>query len=778
MSKRRKVLFKMMKKLYRFLDLAFIAIISLCSAEVQAQKESVQASIEKTLAAMTLEEKVGQMAQITLDVIAEGGNRYASSEPLRLNKKELEKALLKYHVGSILNTTNNRARTPEVWNKIIVEIQDIAIHKSRMKIPVIYGIDAIHGATYSVGATMFPQQIALAATFNPQHAFETARVTAYETRACGIAWNFSPVLDIGADQRFSRLFENFGEDPYLSSVMGEQMVKGYEGGNIADPHHVASCIKHFLGYSVPRSGKDRTPAYIPYHQLLEYHVPPFRKAIDAGAKTVMINSGLINDIPVHSDKAVVTGLLQQKLGFSGLIVSDWNDIENLMRRDHVAANMKEAIALAVNAGIDMSMIPYQYEEFCDNLVALVKEGKVKQERIDDAVRKIIKLKYELNLFQQPITYIKDYPDYGSAKFARLSYNAAAEAITLLKNEKQILPLKKGAKILVTGPNANSMRPINGGWSYSWQGEKTDEFAKDYNTFFEAIANEFGRQHVQYIPGVSYSKEIEYYKQYKDQFNLIANAVRSSDIVIVCIGENSYTEKPGDLSDLSLSDLQVELVKEVAKRGKPVILILNEGRPRVISKIEHLADVILQTYLPGNYGGDALADILSGKINPAGKLPYTYPGAPSSLINYYHKPSEAQEKMEGAYNYQSTSESQYPFGFGLSYTTFKYDNLKVDKTVFSINDEINIAVDVSNIGKNAGKEVVMLFSSDMVASLTPDIKRLRRFEKIELNKGEKKTVHFKIKAAELGFIGTDGLLKLEPGDFNLQIEKLSRKIRLK
>ncbi len=768
----------MMKKLYRFLDLAFIAIISLCSAEVQAQKESVQASIEKTLAAMTLEEKVGQMAQITLDVIAEGGNRYASSEPLRLNKKELEKALLKYHVGSILNTTNNRARTPEVWNKIIVEIQDIAIHKSRMKIPVIYGIDAIHGATYSVGATMFPQQIALAATFNPQHAFETARVTAYETRACGIAWNFSPVLDIGADQRFSRLFENFGEDPYLSSVMGEQMVKGYEGGNIADPHHVASCIKHFLGYSVPRSGKDRTPAYIPYHQLLEYHVPPFRKAIDAGAKTVMINSGLINDIPVHSDKAVVTGLLQQKLGFSGLIVSDWNDIENLMRRDHVAANMKEAIALAVNAGIDMSMIPYQYEEFCDNLVALVKEGKVKQERIDDAVRKIIKLKYELNLFQQPITYIKDYPDYGSAKFARLSYNAAAEAITLLKNEKQILPLKKGAKILVTGPNANSMRPINGGWSYSWQGEKTDEFAKDYNTFFEAIANEFGRQHVQYIPGVSYSKEIEYYKQYKDQFNLIANAVRSSDIVIVCIGENSYTEKPGDLSDLSLSDLQVELVKEVAKRGKPVILILNEGRPRVISKIEHLADVILQTYLPGNYGGDALADILSGKINPAGKLPYTYPGAPSSLINYYHKPSEAQEKMEGAYNYQSTSESQYPFGFGLSYTTFKYDNLKVDKTVFSINDEINIAVDVSNIGKNAGKEVVMLFSSDMVASLTPDIKRLRRFEKIELNKGEKKTVHFKIKAAELGFIGTDGLLKLEPGDFNLQIEKLSRKIRLK
>ncbi|MCU7693385.1 glycoside hydrolase family 3 N-terminal domain-containing protein [Haoranjiania flava] len=768
----------MMKKLYRFLDLAFIAIISLCSAEVQAQKESVQTSIEKTLAAMTLEEKVGQMAQITLDVIAEGGNRYASSEPLRLNKKELEKALLKYHVGSILNTTNNRARTPEVWNKIIAEIQDIAINKSRMKIPVIYGIDAIHGATYSVGATMFPQQIALAATFNPQHAFETARVTAYETRACGIAWNFSPVLDIGADQRFSRLFENFGEDPYLSSVMGEQMVKGYEGGNIADPHHVASCIKHFLGYSVPRSGKDRTPAYIPYHQLLEYHVPPFRKAIDAGAKTVMINSGLINDIPVHSDKAVVTGLLQQKLGFSGLIVSDWNDIENLMRRDHVAANMKEAIALAVNAGIDMSMIPYQYEEFCDNLVALVKEGKVKQERIDDAVRKIVKLKYELNLFQQPITYIKDYPDYGSAKFARLSYNAAAEAITLLKNEKQILPLKKGAKILVTGPNANSMRPINGGWSYSWQGEKTDEFAKDYNTFFEAIANEFGTQHVQYIPGVSYSKEIEYYKQYKDQFNLIANAVRSSDVVIVCIGENSYTEKPGDLSDLSLSDLQVELVKEVAKGGKPVILILNEGRPRVISKIEHLADVIIQTYLPGNYGGDALADILSGKINPSGKLPYTYPGAPSSLINYYHKPSEAQEKMEGAYNYQSTPESQYPFGFGLSYTTFKYDNLTVDKNVFSINDEINITVDVSNIGKNAGKEVVMLFSSDMVASLTPDIKRLRRFEKIELDKGEKKTVHFKIKAAELGFIGTDGLLKLEPGEFNLQIEKLSRKIRLK
>lgn len=732
---------------------------------------------EKLLKQMTLEEKVGQMAQITLDVIAKGGDRYTSAEPLEINSSELKKAVVDYHVGSILNTTNNRARRPEVWNRIISEIQQTAMKDTRLGVPVIYGIDAIHGVTYTDGATMLPQEITLAATFNPSFAKKAGEITAYETRASGIPWNFSPVLDLGADPRFPRQFEGFGEDPYLGSVMGSEMVKGYEGTSLKDSTKVASCIKHFLGYSVPISGKDRTPAYIPEHILREYHLPAFKKAIESGARTIMINSGIINGVSVHADYQLLTKLLKQELGFKGVVITDWADIENLYRRDRVAANMKEAIEKAINAGIDMSMIPYQYEEFCTGLVELVKEGKVKEDRINDAVLKILTLKYELNLFNKPVTNLVDYPDFGSDKFAKTSYNAASEAITLLKNKDNILPLSKGKKILVCGPNANSMRPLNGGWSYSWQGEKTDEFTEHFNTIYETVAKKYGEVNVTFIPGVSYSKAIEYYKENKDQFNEVLSAAKAADVILLCLGENSYTEKPGDLNDMYISDLQTELALEVAKAGKPVILVLNEGRPRVISKIEPLVNAVIQTYLPSNFGGDALADVLAGNVNPSGKLPYTYPKSPNTLLNYYHKPAESQKKMEGAYNYEGDFTPQYEFGYGLSYTTFEYSNIFISKKVFSKDDDLTISVDVKNAGKIEGKEVVMLYTSDLVANMTPDAKRLRRFEKISLAPGETKTVVFSLPAKDLAYVNQSGKWTIEPGEFEIAIGNLKQKISL-
>ena len=758
-----------------FIFILFGLLLNACATKDSSSLAKRHA--EKLLKQMTLEEKVGQMAQITLDVVAKGGDRYASTEPLEISPVELKKAIVDYHVGSILNTTNNRARRPEVWNRIINEIQQTAIKDTRLRVPIIYGIDAIHGVTYTDGATMLPQEITLAATFNPSFAKKAGEITAYETRASGIPWNFSPVLDLGADPRFSRQFEGFGEDPYLGSIMGSEIVKGYEGTNFLDSTKVASCIKHFLGYSVPISGKDRTPAYIPEHILREYHLPAFKKAIESGARTIMINSGIINGVSVHADYQLLTKLLKQELGFKGVVVTDWADIENLYRRDKVASNMNEAIEQAINAGIDMSMIPYQYEDFCNGLVKLVKEGRVKESRINDAVLKILTLKYELNLFNKPVTNLADYPDFGSEKFARASYNAASEAITLLKNKENILPLAKGKKILVCGPNANSMRPLNGGWSYSWQGEKTDEFTQRFNTIYEAVTKKYGQENVTFIPGVSYTKDIEYYKETKERFNEVFLAAKAVDVVLLCLGENSYTEKPGDLNDLYISDLQAELATEVAKAGKPVILVLNEGRPRVISKIEPLANAVIQTYLPSNYGGDALANVLAGEVNPSGKLPYTYPKSPNTLLNYYHKPAESQKKMDGAYNYEGDFTPQYEFGYGLSYTTFEYSKLSVNKKVFSKDDDLTISVDVKNTGSVEGKEVVMLYTSDLVAKMTPDAKRLRRFEKISLTPGEIKKVTFNLSAKDLAYVNQSGKWTIEPGEFEIAVGNLKQIISL-
>jgi len=760
-----------MKKRFLTLPLVVISLFSTLSMAQKPTNITIDQKVKTLLAKMTLEEKVGQMAQITMDVVTNGKDKYSSYEPVILNQQQLEHALVKYKVGSVINTANNRARTPEVWHQIINKIQETG--KGRLNIPMLYGIDAIHGTTYTAGATMFPQQIGQAATRNRSLVYKGAEITAYETRASAIPWNFSPVLDVAPDPRFPRQWETFGEDPYLISELGLQMVKGFEGNNIADPYRVASCIKHFLGYQVSVSGKDRTPAYIPDHVLRDVHLPPFKAAIEAGAHSIMINSGIINGVPVHTNYNLLTNLLREELGFKGLIVTDWADIENLYTRDRVAKDHKEAIMLAINAGIDMSMIAYEYERFCDNLIELVKEGKVKESRINDAVTHILTLKYKLGLFENPVYDLKKYPKFGSKEFEQAAYQTAAESITLLKNTNNVLPLKKGIKLLVTGPNANSMRTLNGGWTYSWQGEKVEEFAARYNTILEAIQNKAGKDKVTFVEGVSYKMDGKYYEEFENGIETAVEKAKDADAIVLCLGENSYTESVGNLSDLYISDLQTQLAQKLGATGKPIILVLNEGRPRLISKFEPQMAGILQTYLPGNFGGDALADILFGDVNPSGKLPYNYPKYPNSLVGYNHKPSENRTVMEGVYNYDAEYNPQYEFGFGLSYTTFKFDNLKLSAEKIKATDELTITVDVTNTGTREGKEVVELYLSDLYASLTPDSKRLRGFEKISLKPGEKQTITFKLDKKDFSFTHLDNSVVVEPGEFKVKIGPLSQ-----
>ncbi|NDV94809.1 beta-glucosidase [Dysgonomonas sp. 521] len=746
-----------------------------------AQTGDAERKAAEIVSKMTLAEKIGQMSQIAIDIVCKGQDS-PSNSTLEIDVDKLRHAIVEYHVGSILNAPGTRSRTPEWWTKVVEQIQDVAVNETRLKIPVIYGLDQIHGATYTAGSTLFPQEIGLAATWNPAHARKMGEITAYETRASNVPWNFAPVLDLGLDPRFPRQYEGFGEDPYIGSVFGYELVKGLEGddNNIANPHKLASCIKHFIGYSAPISGKDRTPAYIPENVLLEYHVPSFKAAIDAGAHTVMLNSGIINNVAVHASYELTTKLLREDLGFKGMIVTDWEDINKLYNRDKMVPSIKEAIKAGINAGVDMSMIPYNYKEFCDLLTELVNEGEVPMSRIDDAATRVLTVKIKLGLLETPNTYAKDYPEFNSKAFQQASYDAAADGITLLKNNNNTLPLNKGAKILVAGPNAVSMRALNGGWTFSWQGEKIDEFAGKYHTILDAMQQKFGKENVSYVPGVSYTKETKWDTEYKDRFDEAIAAAKNVDYIVLCLGENSYCEKPGDLNDLYLNDLQTELAQEMLKLGKKVILVLSEGRPRVISKFSQRVDAIVQTYLPGIYGADALADILAGEVNPSGKLPYTYPAFPNSLIPYYHKYAEEQSNTDSAYNYEGDYNFEYPFGHGISYTTFSYSNIKADKTQLPLhsNEEITITVDVTNTGNRDGKEVVQLYTRDLVASLMPDVKRLRRFEKISLKAGETKTVSLKLKLDDLSFINLENKRVVEPGDFEFQVGSSSDDIKAK
>lgn len=767
-----------MKNLTLFI-FSFFLISSSTNSDIDKRIDSIMSD-------MSIEQKIGQMAQINLTVIANGPDKWSSFEPLQIDKDRIEKAINKYHVGSILNTTNNRARDISTWNKIIDEIQSYAL-SSETAIPILYGIDGIHGATYIDGATMFPQQIGTAATWDIKNSFNMGMVTAYETRAAGIPWNFSPVLDLGQDPRFPRQFETFGEDPYLTTQMGLASLEGQQGidNNMNNDFVVATSIKHFLGYQTTISGKDRTPSYIPEHVLRELHLPAFEKAISQGAKTIMINSGLINGIPVHADRYLLTDLLRDELGFDGIILTDWEDINKLHDRDKVAESRKDAIKIAINAGIDMSMIPYDYEEFCDNLLELVKEGEISEARIDESVRRILKLKIELGLFDKKNK--PDYSDFGSQIHQNYAYAAAVESMTLLKNENSTLPIKNKNKILVTGPNGDSMRTLNGAWTYSWQGEKTDFFAGDHNTIYEAIKNKFTDSDVKYIPGVTYpinedydkEPKFEYYDQYVDQKKeAIKYANEEADIIVLCLGENTYTEKPGDLNDINLNRLQIDFANEIIKSGKPVVLVLNIGRPRLISEIESKVNAVINIYLPGNFGGDALADILYGSVNPSGKLPYSYPLYSNSLIPYNYKPAEVQNNAQGAYNYVGEVNNLYDFGFGLSYTSFEYSNLKLNSNQFSKNENIYLSVDIKNTGEIEGKEVIQVYSKDHYASLTPDVKRLRAFKKIELKPGEIKNVKFEIQVQDLGFVNYQNKHVVETGKFDLMVGSLKSELIIK
>lgn len=754
-----------------------ILLIFIFSCTNQNLKSDIDIKVDELISKMTLREKVGQMTQINLTVIAKGPTKWASSFPMEIDEKKANKALVDFKVGSVLNTINNTAQKPSVWFENISKIQEISMGKNPLAIPVIYGIDAIHGTTYTDGATMFPQQITTAASWNPENAYNMALICAYETRASGIPWNFSPVLDLGIDPRFSRQFESFGEDPLLVERFGVEMIKGYQGldNDISNKFNVAACMKHFVGYHATISGKDRTPAYIPDNVLSEYHIEPFKKAIEAGAKTIMINSGLINGVPVHADYNIMINVLRNKLGFEGVILTDWEDIRKLHDRDKVAKNQKEAIKIAINAGIDMSMVPYEYEHFVKNLISLVEEGEVSMGRIDDAVKRILKLKFELDLFKNPVTNYKDYEDFGSKKHHQLAYKAASESITLLKNNEDILPITGNPKILVVGPNGNNMRTLNGAWSYSWQGDLVDRFAGDYNTIFESVRDTYGRNNVKYVSGVSYNKNGNYYDMIEENIGEAVKEGRKSDYIILCLGENTYTEKPGDLNDLNIHHLQRKLAIELTKTGKPIILILNLGRPRLISDIEPLMNAVVNVYLPGNFGADALADILSGKVNPSGKLPYTYPLYPNSLLPYYYKPSEVQNNAQGAYNYVGEVNNLYDFGFGLSYSDFEYSNFLITEDTLSSSDTLNVEVLVTNDSDIDGYETIQLYSSDLYASITPDIKRLRDFKKILIKSGERKKIFFNVPVSELSFYNNDNMEVLEEGRFKISINNLSKEI---
>lgn len=721
----------------------------------------IEAAVEATLARMTLEEKIGQMTELAIDLFGE-----MKDGQFVINTDRLNEAIGKYKVGSILNAPG-QALTPENWEKIITQIQEVSMKE--LGIPCIYGLDQNHGTTYTLGGILFPQNINVGATFNRQLAQEAATITAYETRAADCPWTYSPTVDLTRDPRWSRVWENFGEDPLVNAVMGSAQIRGFQGDdpNNVGPYNIAACVKHYLGYGAARTGKDRTPAYISPSELREKYFEPFKACIEAGALTLMVNSGSINAKPVHANFELLTKWLKEDLGWDGMIVTDWADINNLFTRECVAADKKEAIAMAINAGIDMSMDPYDLN-FCTLLNELVREGKVSIDRINDATRRVLRLKYRLGLFKQPNTLFRNYPQFASEAHVETAIRAAEESEILLKNIDNILPLKKGVRILVTGPNANSMRCLNGGWSYSWQGHIADRFADKYNTIYEAISNKFGKDLVTLEQGVTYVPEGAYYEENAPEIDKAVAAAADVDVIIACIGENSYCETPGNLSDLAISENQRNLVKALAATGKPIVLILNEGRPRLINDIEPLARAVIDILLPGNFGADALANILAGEANPSARLPYTYPRYSAELTTYDYRVSEEVDKMEGAYDYDAVVSVQWPFGYGQSYTTFGYSNFRCSKTTFGFDDELIFTVDVTNTGSMTGKEAVLLFSRDLIASLTPENRRLRAFEKIELRPGETKTVTLSLKASDLAFVDADGHWILERGDFRMQV----------
>jgi beta-glucosidase len=810
----------------------FLTIIITCAvAGVWAQlrkpaiprDEKLEAKVEKTLSKMSLDEKIGQMLELNLDVMGKMSveNAKVDREKVRsvlqqygrstkdiedllkmtdeqiierlgsfpvdiykgetkrvwkLNENMLDTLISKWKVGSILNAPGTRAPSVEQWQQWIGVIQEKSM--KYLGIPDIYGLDHNHGVTYTQGGTLFPQPINIGATFNTELAKTGAEITAYESRAGNCPWVYNPVVDLSRDPRWPRVWESFGEDAIVNARMVEAEIKGYQGDdpNHIDKYHVGTSTKHYFAYGAPWSGKDRTPAYLSPQMIREKYFEPFKAAALAGTLTMMVNSGSVNGVPVHASYEYLTKWLKEDLQWDGFLVTDWADINNLFSREHVAKDKKDAIRMAINAGIDMSMDPYSVE-FCILLKELVNEGKVPMSRIDDAVRRILRAKYRLGLFEKPTTGGKGYEKFGSQEHADKALQAAEESMVLLKNKDNILPLKTNsqqptAKILLTGPNANQMRCLHGGWSYTWQGSKAEDLSEKYNTIYEALCNKFGKENIILEQGVTYNENGAYYDEFEPQIDKAVAAAAQADVIIAAIGENSYTETPGNLSDLWLSENQRNLVKELAKTGKPIVLVLNEGRPRLLSDIEPLAAAVVDIFIPGNYGGGALANLLAGDANFSGKMPYTYPREINSLNTYDYKVSEEVGTMAGAYNYDAKVSLMWPFGYGLSYTTFEYSNLRVDKKNFTADDVLTVSVDVKNAGSRVGKEAVLLYTSDLIASIVPDNKRLRDFTKVELQPGETQTVTFKLPAKSMAFVGADGRWTLEEGDFLLKVSGLS------
>ena len=726
----------------------------------------LEAKVEKTLQKMTLDEKIGQMLELNLDIMG----KYDANRVWQLNETMLDTLLSKWKVGSILNAPGTRAATVAQWQEWIRLIQKKSMEY--IGIPDIYGLDHNHGVTYTQGGTLFPQPINMAVSFNTELVKTGAEITAYESRAANCPWVYNPVVDLGRDPRWPRIWESYGEDAVVNAKMVTAQVKGYQGDdpNHIDRFHVGTSTKHYFAYGAPWTGKDRTPVYLSPQMLREKYFEPFKAAALAGTLTMMVNSGSVNGVPLHASYEYLTKWLKEDLGWDGMLVTDWADINNLFSREHVAKDKKDAIRIAINAGIDMSMDPYSVD-FCILLKELVQEGQVPMTRIDDAVRRILRVKYRLGLFDEPNTGGKGYEKFGSDEHAKKALQAAEESEVLLKNDG-ILPLAKGKKILLTGPNANQMRCLMGGWSYTWQGSNAEDLAEKYNTIYEALCNKYGQENIILEQGVTYRERGRYHEENKPEIEKAVAAASQADVIIACIGENSYTETPGNLSDLWLSDNQRNLVKALAKTGKPIVLVLNEGRPRLIADIEPLAKAVVNVLLPGNYGGDALANLLSGDANFSAKMPYTYPKEINSLNTYDYKVSEVVGTMAGAYDYDARVSLQWPFGYGLSYTTYEYSNLKVDKASFTSDDILTVTVDVKNTGSKAGKEAVLLYSSDLVASVVPDNRRLRDFTKVALEPGESKTVTFQLPAKNLAFVGADGRWTLEEGDFLLRVGRLT------
>lgn len=721
------------------------------------EDKAVENKVESVLKKMTLEEKVGQMVQLTAGAFC--------TDDL-VDTAKVRHLVKEYKIGSFLNTFGPASRPRAVTAEQIKKIQDITMEE--LGIPMVYGLDMIHGATYLDDATFYPQEVNLAATFDRSYAEMMGKVIAYESRAAMTPWVFSPVMDLSRNPSWPRVWESWGEDPYLQSEMSVAEVIGAQG---TDPNHiglenVAVSIKHYLGYGATASGKDRTPAYIAPDDLREKYFRPFKDCMQAGALTMMVNSASINSVPVHASHEYLTEWAKEQLKWDGMAVTDWADINNLYTREHIAADRKEAVALGINAGIDMIMDPYD-PEVCKDIIAAVNEKMIPMSRIDDAVRRVLRLKVRLGLFENPVWDVDNYDKFACKEFRDNSYDAAVESMVLLKNEDNVLPISAGKKILVVGPNANSMRTLNGGWSYTWQGD-ADKFASQYNTIFEALQKVYGEKNVSYVAGVNYNMASRKWNKETDiDINAAVRAARKADIIVACIGENTYCETPGNINDLNLSSNQKELVRSLAKTGKPIVMVLNEGRPRIINDIEPLAKAVVDIMLPGNYGGDALASLISGKENFSGRLPFTYSKYVNSLHTYDYKVSENVQTMDGLYNYDATMDVQWPFGAGLSYTSFEYSGLKsISPVQFNADDMLTFEVTVKNTGSVKGKEAVLLFSSDIIASKVPDVKRLRQFTKVELNPGESKIVRLEFPAHELAFVGHDGKWRLEKGQFRI------------